>query len=111
MLDGGAEIETPPHGLGEVGGASSRDDTACARRPRSVEADREDVVSRPARDLQGEIHRLPDRLDRRRRALVDAARRLRHPVDQERARLVEHGGVGLRAADIEPDDDGVVVLR
>ena len=103
-LHRGPEVEPPPLRLGEVGGTPAGDHTGGAGRARRVQPDRRHAAAGdPGLGERGGKH-LPDGLDRGCRTLGDPAGHLQHPADEEHPALHQDGGVGLRAADVEPDD-------
>ncbi len=102
-------VEAPPGGLREVRGTPGADDAHGACRPGRVQPDRRHPLQRDAGLVEHEVHRLGHRLDGGLRALADPARDLVHPIHQEAARCVEHRGVVLGGAVVDPDDDPVSV--
>ena len=105
VFDRGSEVESTPGRLREIGGAACGDDPAGAGRTGRVEPHRPDCLGRCSGGVQDQLEQLADRFERGVRPLADPAGRFDHPIDEESAAVVEHGGVGLGATDVEADDD------
>jgi hypothetical protein len=104
-------VEAPPRPLGEVRRATDADDALRAGRTWGVQADRGDLAVIDADVAQDEVHHLGHRLDGRLGTFGDPAGNLVHAVDQEPARCVEHRGVVLGGAVVDPDHDLCAIHR
>ena len=100
-----ANVEAPPFGGAEVGGAQRGDDAVSTGRPGRVQTDRTHrrtpEPGHVEHGLEGGNHRLHCRA----RAFDDSRGHLHQPVDEELARGRQHGGVVGGAAVVDADDD------